>query len=166
VAALVVLAGAFVAIVILATDGGGSSSSPGSDAGAVSTPAPSTPSKTRGGGAKAVRRLVLASSESGSQAVGTGVVVSQQRTLLLLLQARGLAPNHNNTYGVWLYNSPDDAELLGFVPQPVGADGSFSSSVKLPDDAVRFHALIVTLETSRMPKKPGPTVLRGSLSLP
>jgi hypothetical protein len=108
----------------------------------------------------------LTPTDSASKALGAGAVVSQHGKLLLLMQARGLQPNRHNSYGVWLYNAPDDAELLGFVPQAVGADGTFSSSVNLPDDAVRFHALIVTLETSQLPKKPGPTVLRGSLSLP
>jgi hypothetical protein len=165
-----VLLGAFVAIVILATEGGGSSSpAHGPAPGTLNLPVSGGGRKSSPGGngaAKTVRRLALTPAGSGGDALGAGVVVSQHGRLLLLLQARGLQPNHHNSYGVWLYNSPGDAEMLGFVPQPVGADGTFSSSVMLPDDAVRFHALIVTLETSQLPKKPGTTVLRSPLSLP
>jgi Trp operon repressor len=167
VAALIVLVGAFAAIVVLATSGGTSSSpARGVAPGTVNVPVTGGAGTGGKGPVKTVRRLVLTPASAGSQALGAGVVVSQRGKLLLLLQARGLQPNHHNSYGVWLYNSPGDAEMLGFVPQPVGADGTFSSSVKLPDDAVRFHSLIVTLETSQLPKKPGTTVLRAALSVP
>jgi hypothetical protein len=165
VAALVVFVGAFVAIVIIAIDSGGRSSSPSHPpltTAPVSAPAPSGSTK----GAKTIRRLVLTAASSASKAFGAGAVISQHGKLLLLLQARGLAPNHHNSYGVWLYNAPGDARLLGFVSPPVGPAGTFSSSVGLPDDAVRFHSLVITIESSNLPKQPGQQVLRSPLSLP
>jgi hypothetical protein len=93
-------------------------------------------------------------------------VTAHHGRLLLVLQARGLAPNDHDFYGVWLYNAPSDARLLGFVSPPVGADGTFSSRVSLPGNAAHFHAVIITRETTDLPRTPGPTVLRGPLSLP
>jgi hypothetical protein len=146
VVALVALVALVVAIVAIAGSSG-------------SSPSSSTP-------AKAVHRLVLIGSASSQNASGTGAVTVQHGQVLLLLRARGLAPNDHDFYGVWLYNSPGDARLLGFVSPPVGTAGTFSSNVRLPDDAAHFHALIITRETTDLPSNPGPTVLRSQLSLP
>jgi hypothetical protein len=117
-------------------------------------------------GARTVRKLVLEPAGSNANALGAADLVRQKDgSVLLLLQARGLRPNHNDTYAVWLFNRPGDARLLGFVSPAVGSSGTFSSGVQLPDDAFRFHALIVTLEQSAQPTAPGPTVLRTPLSL-
>ena len=69
------------------------------------------------------------------------------------------------SYAVWLFNTEVDSRLLGFVSPPVGADGTFSSGTALPDDAVRFHEVLVTRETTASPKQPGEVVLRSVLSL-
>lgn len=162
-ALLIALIAALVAVLVIVLSGGGSSTHrvAGAPAGV-----PSARTRTHQAPGKTVRRLVLIGSASSHKAFGTGVVVSQHGNLLLLLQARGLAPNHHDSYGVWLYNSPRDARLLGFVPRPVGTNGTFTSSVILPGEAGRFHSLIVTLEHSQLPKTPGTTVLRSPLSLP
>jgi outer membrane biosynthesis protein TonB len=166
IAAIVVAVVVAVAVaVIVAVTSGGSPTPAGVSTPATSVPATgTTPVETRGG--KTVRRLVLVGTASSNRAFGSGAVISQRGKLLLLLQARGLAPNHHNLYGVWLYNGTGDARLLGFVSPPVGADGRFSSSVSLPNNAAHFHSLLVTLEPNDLPKSPGPTVLRSPLSLP
>jgi hypothetical protein len=125
------------------------------------------PAASTGHPGQTLRRLVLAPAGSDRNALGAGEVIRQKGSgLLLLLQAHGLRANgHHDSYAVWLFNSPGDARLLGFVSPGVGAAGTFSSGVTLPDDAVRFHALIVTLEQSSQPTTPGPTVLRAPLSL-
>jgi hypothetical protein len=164
-AAIVVAVVAAVVVVIVIASGG---SSPHTSASvpSVSSPATGTVPATSGSG-KTVRRLVLVGTAPGNKEFGAGAVTSQHGKLLLLLQARGMTPNHGNFYGVWLYNAPGDARLLGFVSPPVGANGTFSSSVPLPGDAARFHSLIVTLERTDLAKsQPGPTVLRSPLSLP
>jgi hypothetical protein len=115
---------------------------------------------------RTVDQLVLAPAGSGNRrAAGAGAVLSQAGTMLLLLQAHGLSPNHGNSYAVWLFNTPGDSRLLGFVSPPVGRSGKFSSGTTLPDDAVRFHSVIVTRELGRSPIAPGPVVLRAPLSL-
>jgi hypothetical protein len=110
---------------------------------------------------------VLAPAGSDRNALGAGDLIRQKSGgLLLLLQAHGLAANsHGDSYAVWLFNAPGDARLLGFVSPGVGAAGTFSSGVTLPDDAFRFHTLIVTLEQSSQPTTPGRAVLRAPLSL-
>jgi anti-sigma-K factor RskA len=115
--------------------------------------------------ARTVRRLILAPAGANHRAFGAAVVVRQSGGLLLLVQAKGLAPNHGDSYAVWLVNTPADARLLGFVSPAVGGAGTFSSGVPLPDDAVRFHNLEVTRETSSSPSIPGPAVLSCTLSL-
>jgi hypothetical protein len=113
-----------------------------------------------------VDHLLLApASAAGGRAAGAGAVLAQRGTMLLLLQAHGLSANRGNSYAVWLFNAPSDARLLGFISPPVGRSGKFSSGVALPDDAVRFHSVVITRETSHDPAVPGPMILRAPLSL-
>jgi hypothetical protein len=110
-------------------------------------------------------RLTLSPAGSQPGASGVGAVVRQNGNLTLLLQARGLRPNHGTYYAVWLYNSGIDAELLGLVSPRVGAAGTFSSGTALPDDAVRFHQLAVTLEATQQPARPGRLVMTSPLNV-
>jgi hypothetical protein len=112
-----------------------------------------------------IRRLVLVPAGRAPQAFGAGAIVRQNGGLLLLLQARGLVPNSHDYYAVWLFNTPVDSRLLGAVTPAVGAAGTFSSGVPLPDDAVRYHELLVTIETNARPDRPGRTVLQSPLGL-
>jgi hypothetical protein len=112
-----------------------------------------------------LKQLVLQPAGRDRNAVGAGAIVRQNGALLILLQGRGLHPNSHDSYAVWLVNTPGDARLLGFISPAVGADGTFSSGTSLPDDAVRFHEVVVTRETAARPSRPGTTVLRGPLAL-
>jgi hypothetical protein len=149
VAAFVILCGAVVAASVLFT-GGGSSNTKG---------------KVSARAAHSVRRITLIPAANDSQAFGAAAIIRQGNSLLLLLQAQGLAPNRRDSYAVWLFNTPVDSRLLGFVSPPVGPSGRFSSGVTLPDDAVRFHTLIVTRERRARPPSPGQMVLRAPLAL-
>ena len=66
-------------------------------------------------------------------------------------------------YAVWLFNSPRDAALLGFVVPRVGKSGRFVSHRDLPTDAARYREIIVTLEDGLTAHPQGPVVLRGAL---
>jgi hypothetical protein len=112
-----------------------------------------------------LQRLTLSNTGAQPRATGEAAVVQQGDTLLLLLQGKGLAPNDHNYYAVWLYNSQVDNELLGLVSPAVGAAGTFSSGTTLPDDAVRFHSLVVTLETTDSPSAPGRKIFSSPLSV-
>ena len=80
--------------------------------------------------------------------------------------AQGLAANAKsppNAYAVWLYNSPSDARILGFVNPPVGNSGRLQTAGGFPANAAHFQKLLITLETQSNPKIPGTIVLQGKL---
>jgi hypothetical protein len=91
-------------------------------------------------------------------------VVSVQNQVGLLVAAQGLTPNTKhpaNYYALWMYNSPSDSHLLGFVTPAVGKNGQFKVPATLPSNASHYGTLLVTLETSANPKTPGRVVLQG-----
>jgi len=112
-----------------------------------------------------IRRLALAPTAAAGQAAAAGAVIRKGTSLQLVLQAKGLASNNGDSYAVWLFNTPVDARLLGFVSPQVKSSGTFSSGVTLPTDAIRFRLVLVTRETRARPSAPGVAVLRGPLSL-
>ena len=65
---------------------------------------------------------------------------------------------------MWLYNSPTDAKILGFVNPGVSQTGKLSTAGGLPANASHYKHLIVTLETSANPKVPGTIILQGTLT--
>ena len=66
-------------------------------------------------------------------------------------------------YAMWLENSPTDAERLGFFGA-VKKGGRLQGFVIAPKDFARFSKIVVTRETGRNPKVPGPVVLQGDLT--
>jgi hypothetical protein len=184
----VALAGAGVAAalgvlaIVLATSGGGakhaakrqprlSRQAPGlSGAGTAGRPAATTPVPPsldpRGlpAGAK-VAQIPLTATPAARGAVGRGTVIKEAGTLVLVIQAAGLAPNAADAYAVWLTGSPAGSRLIGFVSPAVGADGRFTSGTDLPPNAASFRGLRVTRETAAKPLKPGQAVLEGTLRL-
>jgi hypothetical protein len=84
----------------------------------------------------------------------------------ITVTAIGLAPNtHRNAYAIWLYTSPPDSRLLGFVNPAVRSNGRLSAAGALPRNAQRYAHIIVTLEDQPSPKVPGKVVLEGRLLL-
>jgi hypothetical protein len=115
---------------------------------------------------RTIKRLVLSPAGTDRAALGAAAIVRPARGgLVLMLQGRGLPANQNDSYAVWLFNKPGDSRLLGFISPAVGATGTFSSGTPLPNDAVHFRELIVTLETTSRPVVPGPAVLKARLRL-
>jgi hypothetical protein len=104
---------------------------------------------------------------SGGTAKGIGEVLRQQGKKGIAIVAQGLTPNTKkppNAYAVWLYNSPTDSRILGFVNPGVGTNGRLQTAGGLPINASHFQKLLVTLETQSNPKSPGTIVLEGPLS--
>ena len=81
---------------------------------------------------------------------------------ILEVLARRLLKRQNDAYAVWLYNSPSDARILGFVNPSVGTNGRLQTAGGFPTNASHFHQLLITLETQSNPKTPGTIVLRGA----
>jgi hypothetical protein len=104
---------------------------------------------------------------SKGNAKGIAQVLREGGVTGIVILAQGLAPNSKNppnAYAVWLYNSPADSHILGFVSPGVGSDGRLHTAGGLPANAGRYHMLLITLETRSNPKTPGPIVLEGSLA--
>ena len=179
---VVVLVVAAVIVVLLAS-GGSSTPKP-----AASTPTTSTTSSaaasasstatTSGSGstttsgtttgAKVLAQINLSppSGSKASKAAGIAEVLSEGATDGVAIVAQNIPANtaNRNAYAVWLYNSPTDAKILGFVNPGVGKTGRLSTAGGLPSNASHYKQLIVTLETSGSPKQPGSIILQGALS--
>jgi hypothetical protein len=158
---LAVLAVAVVVAVILITSGGGShkqSTTAGTTAAATSS------ASKKAAGPTVDSQFALTSPESGSKSVGFVEVLSEKGEHAFYLGAEHLPPSTGFSYVVWLYNSPTSAEALGKSPT-VGSNGRLQGGALLPANAVSYHKMLLTRETSDHPTHPGPTVLSGSFSL-
>jgi Sigma-70, region 4 len=164
--ALVALIIVGVVIVLVANSGG--SSHHNTTAASVSTPAATTTATTAAStsGATPVAAVVLRSPLGAKKTVGYAQVVKQGGKTGLVLVAQGIPANTtHDAYAVWLYNSPSDAHILGFVNPGVKTDGKLQTAGLLPTNAAHFRQLLVTLETQAKPHGPGKIVLQGSFKL-
>jgi hypothetical protein len=138
----------------------------GSSATTSSTPTTST----SGTSASVVAQINLSPppSDKKSKAAGIAEVLNEGSIDGVAIVAQNVPANatkpHPNAYAVWLYNSPSDAKILGFVNPGVGKTGRLSTAGRLPSNASHFKQLIVTLETTASPKQPGSIVLQGALT--
>jgi hypothetical protein len=115
-----------------------------------------------------VAQINLKPPSGGSSPVGIAEVLQAQGQFGIAIAAQGLAANSKkppNAYAVWLYNSPADSKILGFVNPAVSSNGQLKTAGGLPSNASHYQKLLVTLETKSNPKTPGKIVLEGSLSL-
>jgi Sigma-70, region 4 len=166
VGALVALIIVGVVIVLVASSGG--SSHHNTTAANVSTPAATTTATTAAStsGATPVAAVVLRSPVGAKKTVGYAQVVKQGGKTGLVLVAQGIPANTtHDAYAVWLYNSPSDAHILGFVNPGVKTDGKLQTAGLLPTNAAHFRQLLVTLETQAKPHGPGKIVLQGTFKL-
>ncbi len=166
-AGLIVLA----IILIVALGGGGNSkntpSTPASTNLGAQTPSTSTTASTPTTGTNGSGQLIAQINldpPSGGSAKGVADVVRSGSTQGLEIVASGLKANtKTNAYAVWLYNSPSDSHLLGFVNPAVGSNGSLRTVGTLPSNASHFGQLLITLETQAKPTRPGTIILQGRL---
>ena len=117
--------------------------------------------------AKVVAQINLTPPHTGSKTAGIAEVLDEGTSQGVAIVAQNVPPNTTkppNAYAVWLYNSPKDAQILGFVNPGVGANGRLSTAGALPSNAKRYKELIVTIETNAKPKEPGTIILQGGLT--
>jgi hypothetical protein len=117
--------------------------------------------------AKVVAQINLTPPAAGSKAAGIAEVLREGTTNGIAIVAQNVPPNTTkppNAYAVWLYNSPTDAKILGFVNPGVPNTGKLSTAGGLPANATRYKQLVVTVETSANPKSPGTIILQGTLT--
>ena len=160
---------AVVVGVILLTGGSSSKKSSTSSTATASAPATtaSTPAtQTTTSQAQVTAQVNLTSPIAGTKTVGVAFVVRQGANEGLVLRATAVPANTtHNAYAVWLYNSPTDSHILGFVSPGVKADGRLQTAGVLPSNAAHFKQLLLTLETQAKPHAPGKIVLQGPLNL-
>ena len=162
-----------VIVISLASSGSGKSSHTSSVASVSSTTSTTTTTTTTSaattssGAAQVVAQINLTPLNPASKAAGIAEVLKEGTTDGIAIVAQKVAPNTTkpaNAYAVWLYNSPTDAHILGFVNPGVGSSGRLSTAGGLPTNASHYKELIVTLETSATPKTPGTIILQGALN--
>jgi hypothetical protein len=177
-ALVIVLAVVAVAAVLFFVLRGGQSnnhaatnSTTASSSAAASATTPTTASSTTSSGtsAKVVAQINLTPrpSDTKSKAAGIAEVLNEGNTDGVAIVAQNVPPNRTkppNAYAVWLYNSPKDAKILGFVNPGVGKTGRLATAGRLPTNASHFKQLIVTEETTASPKAPGTIILQGNLT--
>ncbi|WP_205698385.1 hypothetical protein [Conexibacter sp. SYSU D00693] len=105
---------------------------------------------------------------TSKDALGVANVVSQdgQRALAVIAQGLSASPY----YAVWLYNSPSQAQFLGYAPPVEGsgdARGRLQGLAGLPENAESYRELVVARQPAssgdqqQSPTRPGTIVLRG-----
>jgi hypothetical protein len=98
----------------------------------------------------------------GKKPLGVGNVVSQQGQRGIALVGQDMpATGGKFAYAMWLENA-SSAKRLGFFPA-VKANGRMQGFVLAPTDFATYTKLVVTRETQKDPKVPGPVVLSGDL---
>ena len=174
---LVLLAGgvlliAVVVVAVLLLTGGGSSHKPTPTGASVptTTSAPTgtttATTSTSTATAKPIAQVNLLSPDGAKTPAGVAVIVKQGTTTGLVIRAQGVPANTgHDAYAVWLYNSPSDTHILGFVNPGVTATKVLQTAGPLPANAAHFKQLLVTFETQGKPKGPGKIILQGALSL-
>ncbi len=172
------------AVVVILLNSGASNPTPAASASSsTAAPAPSSPpaasaptgagaasgTTTSGGSSAAqpIARINLTPPSANSKAAGIAEVLRQGTAEGIALVAQNVTPNTKTpptAYAVWLYNSPTDAHILGFVNPGVTATGKLSTAGGLPTNAGHYKQLVVTLETKASPTTPGTIILQGTLT--
>jgi hypothetical protein len=171
---VILLAVVVVLVVVFFIVRPGKSSPPPRSAASSSTTTPAasagsstTTTSSSSTAAKVIAQINLTAPKSTSKAVGIAEVLNEGTSDGVAIVAQNIPPNTTkppNAYAVWLYNSPTDSKILGFVDPGVGSSGRFSTASGLPTNASHYKQLIVTLETTAQPKTPGQIVLQGTLT--
>jgi Sigma-70, region 4 len=165
-AAVVVL----IVVIVLIVSSGSSSNKPSSSAQASSSTTPAagvSTSTTSSTTAKVVAQINLLPPTPGGKTAGIAEVLNEGAADGIAIVAQNVPPNAihpPNAYAVWLYNSPTDAHILGFVNPGVGKTGRLSTAGALPSNASHFKRLIITVEMVASPKSPGKIILQGALT--
>lgn len=173
-----------VVVVLILSNGGGGSNPPKTTASAPSsaTSKSSSGSSTSTGTSSTAKtgasttaasksevkednRLTLSPTEPSSKATGVAEIISKKKQFGFYVIVGGLpAAPSGSFYGVWLSNSSTEFEPLGSLPA-LNSSGVTEGGDGLPANASRYRHMIITRETTKQPKQPGPTVLSGDFSL-
>jgi hypothetical protein len=164
-AAALIIAAIVVVILLVSGGGGHKQSSSTTAASTKSTTAGSTTAGSSTTTPNVIGQVNLIAPDKSSKTAGIAEVVKAGSTVGIVLRAQNVPANSkHDAYAVWLYNSPSDARILGFVNPGVGSNGQLSTAGALPSNASHYKQLVVTLETKSNPKQPGKIILQGQLA--
>jgi hypothetical protein len=157
---LAVLAIVVVVLVLFVFNGG--DDKPAAGASATATP-------TAGATPQPVGQLELKGTGAARSATGALAVYAQQKELLFALQVRNMPPTPSGAkYALWLSGPGSQARWIGDVPK-VGKDkvlqvqGPRADDTTFTQDFARYRRLLITRQTGTARKRPGPTLVRGTL---
>ncbi len=156
-----------IAVVLVVVLAGGSSSPKHHPTAARTGTTGATGATGATGSTQVVAQINLKPPGGGTKPLGLAEVLKVQGKTGIAIVASGLAANSKtppNAYAVWLYNSPTDSHILGFVNPAVGSNGQLRTAGALPSNAHHYQKLLVTLETQSAPHTPGQIVLEGPLT--
>jgi hypothetical protein len=160
---LLVGLGIAVAVALVLVLNGGSDKKATGPVGGGTTSTPQASTSTTAATTPTVEAQVnLFPPGGGKTPLGVANVVSQQGQRGIALVGQGMpATGGKFAYAMWL-TSPSAAKRLGFFPA-VKANGRMQGFVLAPADFANYTKLVVTRETAKNPKVPGPVVLSGDL---
>ena len=78
--------------------------------------------------------------------------------------AQGLPAMRTAEYGIWAYNGPSQAQLIGGFNQ-TDNKGHIVFQGSLTQDISDYREILVTRETTANPTRPGPIYLRGAIAV-
>ncbi|MFL5817004.1 MAG: RNA polymerase sigma factor [Conexibacter sp.] len=172
----ILIGGAAVLAIVLAIVliGGDDSPKPSGSTSAAQTPTSaqtqtSTNAAARQAAARTVGGAVLRATSSGGSAFGAALVQQTRdgRRLMAVEVARLPGNGAQDIYAIWLQGATGN-KFLGFVPNQVRANGTFTVSSPLARglDLSAYSTVLVTSEgTTAVPTTPGTAVVSGPLRL-
>ncbi|MDQ3770084.1 MAG: sigma-70 region 4 domain-containing protein [Actinomycetota bacterium] len=114
-----------------------------------------------------VGQINLLPPDGGESPLGAAQLLAADRGLSIRIAAEQLEPaTEERVYALWLYNSEDDAELIGYpTVQPTAEEPLLLAQDMLPPTVGQFESLVVTAEgrTEETASSPGEIVLRGPI---
>lgn len=177
----VLIVAVIVGIVLLVSNGGGNKSA------STSPPPPPPPPASNGTGSESVESQINLSSTS-SKALAVIYVIRTQGHRTLAIAGQDFPPSgpkYGSYYAVWLYNSPSDAQRLGFAPSVstnrrlvaaldpsrMKADTPANRAEKarvtrLMANFYNYKEVVITRETANAGNRPGPIVVQGQITKP
>jgi hypothetical protein len=136
--------------------GAAATAAPSATAGATATPQP-------------VGQLTLKGTGAASKATGALAVYAQQKQLLFALQVKKMPPTPSGSkYALWFSGPGSKARWIGDVPK-VGKNGVMQvqgprqQDTTFTQDFATYRQILITRETGTARKRPGPTLVRGTL---
>lgn len=161
-----------VVVIFLVNRGGNSNSSnsastPSTPASTPANPAGASTSSTANPKVVPVAQATLTPPAGGKTPRGAAQLIVQGNAANFLIGAEGLPPLKGDSYTVWLYNSPTDAEPLAYFRAENIKAGKAGGAAMVPQNFQRYHNVIISRQAvasaKNPPTRPGPIVLQGPL---